>query len=116
MWLGGGLLAALAVLTGIVMMMAHRVEPMLRAYIVQGLEDHFHARVELESFHITLRNGLWAEGKGLRIWPPAEVAGVAVPGGPGATVCSADPAGGVSVSCASRITSRGRRFAFRMCI
>ncbi len=40
----------------------HRAEPLLRARIVQGLEDHFHARVELNSFHVELRGGLWAEG------------------------------------------------------
>ena len=74
------LLAALTVMTGVVVVLAHQAEPLLRATIVQGLEDHFHARVELDSFHLTLRDGLWADGKGLRIWPPAQVAGVAVPG------------------------------------
>ncbi|HZL51336.1 MAG TPA: hypothetical protein VFC37_10350, partial [Terracidiphilus sp.] len=82
-WVGGGLLVAFAVLTGAVLMLAHRAEPIMRAYIVQGLQDHFHARVELDSFHLTLRNGLWAEGNGLRIWPPAEVEGVRVPGSAG---------------------------------
>jgi hypothetical protein len=82
-WIGGGLLAAFAVLTGAVLVLAHRAEPILRAYIVQGLQDHFHARVELDSFHLTLRDGMWAEGKGLRIWPPAEVEGVRVPGSVG---------------------------------
>jgi hypothetical protein len=61
-----------------------RAEPMLRAEIVEKLEEHFHARVELDSFHVSLMNGLWAEGKGLRIWPPAQVAGVTVPGPDGA--------------------------------
>jgi hypothetical protein len=50
---------------------------------VEGLEDRFHARVELDSFHVSLVNGLWAEGHGLRIWPPARVAGVTVPQGQG---------------------------------
>jgi hypothetical protein len=36
--------------------------------------------VELDSFHMSLVDGLWAEGKGLRIWPPAEVEGISVPG------------------------------------
>ncbi len=56
---------------------------MLRERIVEGLSDHFHARVELDGFHLSLRGGLWVEGKGLRIWPPAQVAGVAVPGSQG---------------------------------
>jgi hypothetical protein len=58
----------------------HRVEPFLRARIVEALRDRFHARVELDSFHVSLVKGLTAEGKGLRIWPPAQVEGVTVPG------------------------------------
>jgi hypothetical protein len=44
---------------------------------VATLQDHFHARVELDSFHLSFGNslhgewGIWAVGKGLRIWPPA---------------------------------------------
>ena len=64
------MLLALAVVAGALMVLAHRAEPMLRARIVQKLSDHFHARVELDSFHLELRDGLRAEGKGLRIWPP----------------------------------------------
>jgi hypothetical protein len=60
-----------------------RAEPFLRARIVEGLENRFHARVELDSFHVSLVKGLWAEGKGLRIWPPAHVVGVGVPEGQG---------------------------------
>jgi hypothetical protein len=56
-----------------------RAEPVMRAYIVQALEDHFHSRVELDSFHVSVASGLWAEGTGLRIWPPAQVNGVTVP-------------------------------------
>jgi len=47
----------------------------MRAQIIEALEDHFHAHVELDSFHVALRNGLWAEGKGLRVWQPVEQAG-----------------------------------------
>ena len=67
---------------------ARRAEPYLRMRIVQGLASHFHARVELDIFHVSLGNGLrgewgvWAQGHGLRIWPPAEVAGVEVPNPP----------------------------------
>ena len=46
---------------------------MLRAAIVEKLEEHFHAHVELDSFRVSLRNGVWAEGKGLRIWPPPKM-------------------------------------------
>src|ERR1700683_3821887 len=82
MWVGGALALLLVALGVIVAVSLHRAEPMLRAVIVEKLGDHFHARVELDSFHVSLINGLWAEGKGLRIWPPAQVAGVAVPGNP----------------------------------
>jgi hypothetical protein len=77
------LLAALAVAAGVVDLGLRRAEPFLRVRIVQALENRFHARVELDSFHVSLVNGLWAEGKGLRIWPPAQVEGVAAPAGQG---------------------------------
>ncbi len=57
----------------------------MRQQVVQALSDRFHARVELDSFHLSLGNtlrgewGVWGEGKGLRIWPPADVEGVHVP-------------------------------------
>ncbi|MDR3750833.1 MAG: AsmA-like C-terminal region-containing protein [Terracidiphilus sp.] len=70
-WVGGGLLVAVAVLAAIVSMVLHRAEPFVRARIVEELQVRFHARVELDSFHMSLADGLWAEGKGLRIWPPA---------------------------------------------
>jgi len=99
-WAGSGLLVAAAGLAAIVAVLAHRAEPFLRARIVEELQERFHTRVELDSFHLALRIGLesqwgvWAEGKGLRIWPPANhpvdhdlssgiparVAGVTVPG------------------------------------
>jgi hypothetical protein len=39
-------------------------EPLMRARIVQELENHFHARVELDSFHLTLRRDCGLKGKG----------------------------------------------------
>lgn len=68
-WIGGSLLAALAALAGIVALVLHRAEPYLRARIVAELEERFHARVELDGFHLSLLHGLSAEGQGLRIWP-----------------------------------------------
>ncbi len=94
-WVGGGLLAALAGLAAMVAVLAHRAEPFLRAQIVEGLQERFHARVELDSFHLSLGNGLeghwgvWAEGKGLRIWPPVQIEGVTVPGTTGSTSVAA---------------------------
>ena len=40
--------------------------------------ERFHARVELDAFHLSLGNslrgewGVWAHGRGLRIWPPTK--------------------------------------------
>jgi hypothetical protein len=82
-WVAGGLLLALLAAAGVVEIALRRAEPFLRARIVEALAARFHARVELDSFHISLVNGLWAEGKGLRIWPPAQVNGVTVEPGQG---------------------------------
>ncbi len=79
-WLASALLVALVVVGVAISIVLRRAEPFLRALIVEKLQEHFHARVELDSFHVSLVKGLSAEGKGLRIWPPAEVAGVTVPG------------------------------------
>lgn len=84
-WTGGILAGVLAVVTVAAVVLAHRIEPFLRARIVSSLSDYFHARVELDNFHVSIGNGfrgewgIWAEGRGLRIWPPAQVGGVAVP-------------------------------------
>jgi hypothetical protein len=79
-WLVGALLLVVVAIGVAVAVLMHRAEPILREVIVEKLQEHFHARVELASFHISLVNGLWAEGKGLKIWPPSEVVGVTVPG------------------------------------
>ena len=86
LWTCGALLLLLVALGVLVAISLRRAEPMLREVIVEKLQEHFHARVQLDSFHISLAHGLWAEGKGLRIWPPAQVAGVSVPGPNGDSV------------------------------
>jgi hypothetical protein len=78
-WVCGGVALALAALAVVVSILLHRAEPFLRTRIVEALHDRFHARVELDSFHMSLADGLRAEGRGLRIWPPASGAGVSVP-------------------------------------
>ena len=77
------LLALIALGVGVSIAL-HNAEPILRAAIVERLEQHFQARVELDSFHVSLVDGVRAEGKGLRIWPPAQVEGINAPG-PNAT-------------------------------
>jgi len=83
LWLGGSALVVLAGLAVVAEMALRRVEPFLRARIVEGLHDHFHARVELDGFSVSLVHGLSATGTGLRIWPPAQVGGIDVPAPPG---------------------------------
>ena len=60
----------------------HHAEPFVRARIVESLEQRFHARVELDQFHMSLKDGLKAEGGGLRIWPPAQASPATVPANP----------------------------------
>lgn len=86
-WLkwAGGAAAAVAVGLGIGLWVAvHRAEPFMRTRLLEALGEHFHARVELDSFHLTVGKGIEAEGKGLRIWPPASLQGVTDPGVSGA--------------------------------
>lgn len=77
--MSGVVLVVLIALTIAGSIVARRVEPYLRVQIVQALSDRLHARVELDSFHVsfgTLINGHWgifAEGRGLRIWPNYKV-------------------------------------------
>jgi hypothetical protein len=71
-WLGGGALTLLVLLAVGVSVALHHAEPFVRARIVSALETHFHAHVELDSFHMSLTDGLRAEGRGLRIWPPVQ--------------------------------------------
>jgi hypothetical protein len=74
--LGASALAVLVVIGAALAIVARRFEPLLRTALVEGLEDRFHTRVELDQFHVALGNGLngewgiWANGHGLRIWPP----------------------------------------------
>ena len=84
-WIGGCIFAFLVAVGIFIDIAAHRAEPFMRQQIVQALSERFHARVELDSFHLSLGNtlrgewGVWGQGKGLRIWPPADMEGVQVP-------------------------------------
>ena len=71
-------MAAGVVLTAVgvtLAVLARHLEPFLRAQIVAELEARFHTRVELDQFHVSVHEGreamwgIWAEGRGLRIWP-----------------------------------------------
>jgi len=77
-WTAIGVVLLIAILAGVASFAVHRAEPFLRARIVEALESRFHARVELDGFHMSLVHGIQAQGRGLRIWPPAQVEGVSV--------------------------------------
>ncbi|KAA6457273.1 hypothetical protein DYQ86_23385 [Acidobacteria bacterium AB60] len=76
LWVTGAAFVCIAVTAAIFTIAARRFEPYVRARIVDELAQHFHTRVELASFHVAVQHGqsgewgLWAQGKGLRIWPP----------------------------------------------
>ncbi|MGB6193659.1 MAG: AsmA-like C-terminal region-containing protein [Terracidiphilus sp.] len=76
LWTGGIAFAGLAAIITTLAIMAHRIEPYVRARIIDGLSQHFHTHVELDTFHLSIGNGfrgewgVWAQGRGLRIWPP----------------------------------------------
>jgi len=69
-------LVVLAGLATTLAVIAHHFQPFLRAMLVQGLQDRFQTKVELDDFHVALgarvkgEGGIWTHGKGLRIWPP----------------------------------------------
>ncbi len=71
-WLSCAAVAVLAALGIAAAIVARRFEPFLRAEIVAALSRHFHARVELDTFHVSVVKGIEAEGKGLRVWPSPE--------------------------------------------
>jgi hypothetical protein len=81
LWLCIAAVVGLAALTVALSIAARRFEPFLRERIVASLSEHFHTKVELDSFHVSLRHGeqaefgLWATGRGLCIWPPNPVDG-----------------------------------------
>jgi hypothetical protein len=77
-WTSISLLLLVAIVAGVAAYLLHRAEPFLRTRIVEALQNRFHARVELDSFHMSLVHGVQAQGRGLRIWPPAQVEGVNV--------------------------------------
>jgi hypothetical protein len=81
LWLAGALLLILVAVSVVLTIVARRFEPYIRARIVEGLQQRFHTHVELAEFHVSVQHGqqgewgLWATGRGLRIWPPHREAG-----------------------------------------
>ena len=82
LWLAGATAVVLIAVSVALAVAARQFEPYLRARIVDGLSQRFRTHVELDGFHVAVNNirqgewGIWATGKGLRIWPPQPVNGV----------------------------------------
>jgi hypothetical protein len=73
MWIGivVGVLAVAAGTT--IAILLHRAEPIMRASLIDTLQKRFHAKVELDDLRVSVLDGFWVEGRGLRIWLPPDV-------------------------------------------
>ena len=72
LWIGS-IVLFLVVAAGItVAILLHRAEPMIRAALIDNLQKRFNARVELDNLHVSILDGFWVQGSGLRIWLPQE--------------------------------------------
>ncbi len=66
------MLIALSLAIGLfiaVEIVAHRVEPVLKARVADALSEDFDSRVQLASFHVSITHGLHVFGGGLVIYP-----------------------------------------------
>ena len=63
-WAAGAVLLAFLLLGIAITVAIRRAEPILRAAIVEGLEEHFHAHVELDSFRVSLIERRMGRGQG----------------------------------------------------
>jgi hypothetical protein len=80
LWIGAVVVLLVAAVGGTVAILLHRAEPLLRASVIDALEKKFQSRVELDDLRVSILDGFWVEGRGLRIWLPAEpVAETATP-------------------------------------
>ena len=74
-WTWFGLALVLVVVGGFVAVeiVFHRAAPILKGRILETLSTRFDARVELDSFDVSVLKGLEVSGGGLRIFPPNDV-------------------------------------------
>ena len=45
---------------------------MIRAALIDNLQKRFNAHVDLDNLHVSILDGFWVEGTGLRIWLPQQ--------------------------------------------
>jgi hypothetical protein len=70
LWTGGVLLVVLAAMGITADVLLHRAAPMMRASLVDTLQKRLHSKVELDNLTVSVLDGFWVEGRGLRIWLP----------------------------------------------
>jgi len=70
LWIGAVILVLAVAVGGVIAYLLHRAEPMLRASLIDTLQKRFQAHVELDNLHVSVVDGFWIEGRGLRIWLP----------------------------------------------
>ena len=61
-WLGIALLILLAAGVVTVRWVIARAEPIMRARVIQTLSNRFQSKVELDSFHVSVMNGIEVSG------------------------------------------------------
>jgi hypothetical protein len=80
-WIAMGLLAAMAVLVGAGLVIAHRAASVLKSRVIATLGASFHGRVDLEKLNVVALHGFAVTGDNLRIYEPENLvaAGVTQP-------------------------------------
>ncbi len=72
-WIGAALLIFAGIAAVVIDIAIARAEPVLKARVIETLSTRFRSRVELDGFHVSVRNGLQVSGEGLRIFAVNDV-------------------------------------------
>jgi len=67
-WIGIIAFICLAITAGMVRLVVARAGPIVRARVIETLSNRFHAKVELESFDVSVVKGIEVSGAGLKLF------------------------------------------------
>src|SRR5260370_27569770 len=67
-WIGIIAFICLALAAGMVRFVIVRAQPILRARVIETLSTRFDSKVELESFHVSVVDGIQVSGGGLKVF------------------------------------------------
>ena len=67
-WIGIIAFICLAIAAGMVRFVIARAQPILRARVIETLSNRFDSKVELESFHVSIMDGIEVSGGGLKVF------------------------------------------------